>query len=122
MRTLIFAVLACLGGTASALAAETLTDGQIAEQLVGKQIAWWEAQGWRHGYLVLLPGGAAEMTVDRPRAHHDVGRWTLRGDEICTLWGEVRGGMEKCYRVRRDADGLFVTTGGNVFEVRELGV
>lgn len=99
-----------------------LDRSEIAEELVGKQIAWWEEAGWRHGYLMLLPGGAAEMTIDRPEPQHDVGRWSMRGDEICTQWGEARGGTEKCYRISRDAQGLFVTTGGNVFEVRELGV
>ena len=99
-----------------------LTPGEIAGELVGRQIAWWEAAGWRHGYLMLLPDGVAEMTVDHPDSRHDSGRWTLRGDEVCTRWGEVRGGLEKCYRISRGGDGLFLTTGGNVFEVRELGV
>lgn len=102
--------------------AADLSHGEIADELVGKQIAWWEEAGWRHGYLMLLPNGAAEMTVDRPGQQYDVGRWALRGDEVCTRWGDVRGGTEKCYRIRRDDGGLFVTTGGNVFEVRELGV
>ncbi|MEO3388378.1 hypothetical protein [Mesorhizobium sp. CAU 1741] len=121
MRMLFLLLCACVAGSGPA-AADALTNRQIETHLVGKQIAWWEAQGWRHGYLMLLPNGSAEMTVDRPDRQRDVGRWTLRGDEICTLWGEVRGGVEKCYRIRRESGGLFVTSGGNVFEVRELGV
>ena len=120
-RSLLLALFAAALSPVMAGAAE-LTNGEIADELVGRQIAWWEEAGWRHGYLMLLPNGAAEMTVDRPRQQHDVGRWALRGDEVCTRWGEVRGGTEKCYRIRRDDGGLFVTTGGNVFEVRELGV
>ena len=101
---------------------EKLDKGEIAAELVGKQIVWWEAAGWRHGYLMLLPNGMAEMTVDRPRRQHDLGRWSLHGDKVCTRWGEMRGGTEKCYSIGRAADGRFITTGGNVFEVRELGV
>jgi hypothetical protein len=106
----------------SAALASDLTHGEIEDELVGRQIAWWEMEGWRHGHLFLLPNGAAEMTVERPRAQHDVGRWSLRGDQVCTRWGEARSGIEKCYRIRRGEDGVFVTTGGNVFEIRELGV
>ena len=99
-----------------------LTHSELSSELVGKTIVWWEEQGWRHGYLMLMPGGGAEMTVERPRPEHDLGRWSIRGDEMCTSWAEARDGAEKCYRVSRGEDGLFVTTGGNVFEVRELGV
>lgn len=121
MRSLLALVLLSITLPAAAEEAD-LDHAEIADELVGKQIAWWEEAGWRHGYLMLLPNGAAEMTVDRPQPQHDVGRWALRGDEICTRWGEARGGSEKCYRIRRNADGLFATSGGNIFEVRELGV
>ncbi len=117
----ILSVLALLSAPVSAGATD-LSQREIADELVGRTITWWEQEGWRHGYLMLLPNGAAEMTVDRPGRHHDLGRWSLRGDEVCTRWGEVRDGMEKCYRVSRGERGLFVTTGGNVFEVRDLGV
>ena len=72
--------------------------------------------------LVLAPDGSAEITVDRPQASGDVGRWTIKDGEICTAWGEIRAGIEKCYRIRRDEAGRFVTSGGNVFEIREAGV
>lgn len=121
LRTLSCLAAALLALSGSVLAAELEPD-EIAHQLVGKQIAWWEEAGWRHGYLMFLPNGAAEMTVDRPSRQHDVGRWAQRGNAICTQWGAAREGREKCYRVSRGPDGLFVTTGGNVFQVRELGV
>lgn len=102
-------------------AASDLTRGEIADELVGRQIVWWEDSGWRQGHLFLMPDGTAEMTVDNPRPARDIGRWALRGDEICTRWSEMRDGTEKCYRVRRGEAGYFLTTGGNVFAVRELG-
>lgn len=114
---LVLAIL--LPGTASA---DNLTDKEIAGELAGKEIAWWEQEGWRHGHLFLSPDGVAEMTVDRPVAERDTGRWSLRGDAVCTRWNRLRDGHEKCYRIQRDERGLFLTSGGNVFEVRELGV
>lgn len=114
-------IIALLSTPVSVGAAD-LSQREIADELVGKTIIWWEEQGWRHGYLVLLPDGAAEMTVDRPVQQQDLGRWSLRGDQVCTRWNDARGGLEKCYRLTRKDGGQFVTTGGNVFEVRELGV
>ncbi|MBS3650548.1 hypothetical protein KEU06_18190 [Pseudaminobacter sp. 19-2017] len=85
------AFLVSLVSAASAADLKNLDNREIADELVGKQIAWWEEAGWRHGYLVQLPNGVAEMTVDRPQRQRDFGRWSLRGNEICTRWGEVRG-------------------------------
>jgi hypothetical protein len=103
-------------------AAADLTPGEIRDELIGRSITWWEDGGWLGGWLVLMPDGTAEITVDRPGAVGDSGRWAIRGGEICTRWGEIRAGAEKCYSIRRGADGRFVTSGGNVFEVRETGV
>ncbi|MGO4843953.1 hypothetical protein AB4144_67900, partial [Rhizobiaceae sp. 2RAB30] len=72
--------------------------------------------------LMLLPDGRAEITVDRPSTSGDSGHWAIRGGEICTEWGEIRSGIEKCYSIRRDPSGRFVTSGGNVFQIREAGV
>ena len=119
LRHLLLCLLIVLPSAASA---SDLTHGEIEDELVGRQIACCETEGWRHGHLFLLPNGAAAMTVERPQTQHDVGRWALRGDQVCTRWGEARSGLEKCYRIRRGEEGLFVTTGGNVFEIRELGV
>ena len=46
----------------------------------------------------------------------------MRGGELCTEWSTVRSGAEKCYRIERGDDGRFLTSGGNVFEIREAGV
>ena len=108
--------------SASAAVAADLTAGEIRSELVGHAIVWWEDGGWLQGQLVLAPDGSAEITVDRPRTSGDVGRWTIRDGEICTEWGEMRAGIEKCYSIRRDEAGRFVTSGGNVFEIREAGV
>jgi hypothetical protein len=113
-------VVACCGAN-PAFAAD-LTAGEIRSELVGHAIVWWEEGGWSQGQLVLAPDGSAEITVDRPQASGDVGRWTIRDDEVCTAWGEIRAGIEKCYSIRRDEAGRFVTSGGNVFEIREAGV
>jgi hypothetical protein len=102
--------------------AADLTPGEIRSELVGHSIVWWEDGGWRQGQLVLAPDGSAEITVDRPQASGDVGRWSIRDGEICTEWSEIRSGQAKCYSIRRDEAGRFVTSGGNVFEVREAGV
>jgi hypothetical protein len=115
--------LAFLAGlwTAPALAAD-LTPGEIRDELVGRSIIWWEEGGWFQGRLVLSPDGTAEITVDNPDPAGDVGSWAIRGGEICTEWDEVRGGVEKCYSIQRGSDGRFVTSGGNIFEIREAGV
>jgi hypothetical protein len=106
----------------SAALAEDLTQTEIRDELIGRQIVWWEDGGWQSGHLTLGLDGQAELSVERPRQQLDVGRWTLRDDELCTEWSAMRSGLEKCYRVRRDEQGRFVTSGGNVFEIREAGV
>ena len=115
------AVLAACCSATQTFSAD-LTPGEIRSELVGHAIVWWEDGGWLQGQLVLAPDGSAEITVDRPQTSGDVGRWTIKGSEICTAWGEIRDGIEKCYSVRRDEAGRFVTSGGNVFEIREAGV
>lgn len=120
------AVVAMLG-TAMAVpismgVAGELTQAEIRDQLVGRQIVWWQQDGWQSGLLTLGPDGAAELSVDRPQPQLDVGRWTLRGAELCTQWNAMRSGAEKCYSLQRDEQGRFVTSGGNVFEIREAGV
>lgn len=99
-----------------------LTPAEIESELVGRQIVWWEDGGWLTGHLTLGPNGSAEISVDHPERQVDSGRWALRGSELCTEWSRMRSGIEKCYHVRRSDKGRFVTSGGNVFEVREAGV
>lgn len=102
--------------------AADLTPAEIRDELVGRAITWWEDGGWFGGQLVLLPDGTAEISVEGPSVTGDSGRWAIKGGEICTEWGEIRAGQEKCYAIRRGADGRFVTSGGNVFEIRQAGV
>jgi hypothetical protein len=102
--------------------AEELTQAEIRDELVGRQIVWWQSDGWQSGHLTLGPNGAAELSVDRPGHQVDTGRWTVRGEELCTEWTTLRSGTEKCYRIERSAGGRFLTSGGNVFEIREAGV
>lgn len=99
-----------------------LTSSQLQNELVGRSIAWWEDGGWRGGSLILAPDGSAEITIDNSARHGDKGRWALRNGELCTVWSEIREGGEKCYSVRRGERGRFVTSGGNVFEIRDAGV
>jgi hypothetical protein len=118
-----FVVLAGMSArVAPAAFAGDLTSSEISDELVGRSIVWWENGGWLNGYLVLAPDGSAEISVDHPQRRGDKGRWALRGGELCTEWNEMRSGTEKCYRIQRGADGRFVTSGGNVFEIREAGV
>ena len=112
---------------ASALAtgeaeAGDLSSTELQNELVGRSIAWWEAGGWRGGLLLLAPDGTAEITIENANEHGDKGRWGLRNGELCTTWLELRDGGEKCYSVRRGEHGRFVTSGGNVFEIRDAGV
>lgn len=118
---IVAAIIALVASWQAALAGD-LTERELRAELVGKQIAWWEEGGWLAGHLFLLPDGRAEITVSHPRADGDTGRWTIRGGEICTEWTGLRSGRQKCYGVSRGAAGRFVTSGGNVFEVREAGV
>lgn len=115
------AALGLLLATQRADAADLMKDRDIEREIVGQSIVWWEADGWRRGSLLLAPDGRAEITVDDPEAAADSGRWTLRGDQVCTVWNGLRDGEEKCYGLSRVGDGRFVTTGGNVFEVRFAG-
>ncbi|WP_152980028.1 hypothetical protein [Mesorhizobium sp. 1M-11] len=106
--------------------AADLTSTELKNELVGRSIAWWEDGGWRGGSLILAPDGSAEITIDNSgdnsARHGDRGRWALRNGELCTVWSEIRDGGEKCYSVRRGERGRFVTSGGNVFEIRDAGV
>ncbi len=117
-------VLCMLAGSllAGPATATDLTAAEITQELVGRQIAWWDEDGWLKGYLYLMPDGSAEITVERPQRSDDVGRWALRGEQICTEWGDLRSGQEKCYFIERGAAGRFRTSGGNVFEISETGV
>ncbi len=103
-----------------------LTSAELKNELVGHSIAWWEDGGWRGGSLSLAPDGSAEITIDNSGDNSlqqgDKGRWALRNGELCTVWSEIRDGGEKCYSVRRSERGRFVTSGGNVFEIRDAGV
>lgn len=112
---------------ASALAigeakAGDLSSSELQNELIGRSISWWEASGWRGGSLLLAPDGTAEITIENTAQHGDKGRWVLRNGELCTTWREIRDGGEKCYSVRRSEHGRFVTSGGNVFEIRDAGV
>jgi hypothetical protein len=104
-----------------AASADELSEAEIRNELVGRQIVWWQSDGWQSGHLTLGADGAAELSIDRPGHQLDTGRWVVRGDELCTEWSTVRAGA-KCYRIKRGADGHFLTSGGNVFQVREAGV
>jgi hypothetical protein len=45
----------------------------------------------------------------------------MRGSELCKERTTLRS-AEKCYRIERGASGRFLTSGGNVFEIRGAGV
>jgi hypothetical protein len=90
---------------------------ELAARLVGTEIRWWEDGGWRRGSLWLDPDGTAEITLEEPGEAADRGVWRLAGNRLCTAWEGLRGGAEKCYTVSRGSDGLYRTSGGNVFEV-----
>ncbi len=89
--------------------------GRIKTEIIGQTIEWWENDGWHSGNLTLLPDGRAAIEVERPSASSEDGRWTIRGNLICTSWAAIRGGEEKCYSLRRVSDDRFETSGGNVF-------
>lgn len=97
-----------------------LAGADIERMLVGHSIRWWVEDSRLEGDLMLEPGGRAEIASESPSLL-DEGRWRLSGDELCTTWREARSGVEKCYRVRQVAERRFVTTGGNVFELRDPG-
>ncbi len=60
--------------------------------------------------------------LEAERQTRETLRWAIRNGDLCTVWGDLRSGREKCYSVRRNPDGRFVTSGGNVFEIRDAGV
>jgi hypothetical protein len=102
--------------------ADALSAAQINDQLVGQSIAWADLNGWSTGSLFLLPGGKAEITVDDPQPARDIGQWTLRGNQLCTTWSSMRSNVAKCYAVRETSPGHYVTSGGNAFDIRNVGV
>lgn len=121
-------VVACAVLSAAVLApvsstfADDLTLAEIQDEIVGRHLVWWEDGGWQAGGLMLGPNGSAEISIEQPRPRADIGRWEFRGGELCTTWSSIRSGMKKCYSVRRGELGRFVTSGGNIFEIREAGV
>jgi hypothetical protein len=125
MRHVVFPLAfaaACACVAPAPAGAADLDAGSIRSELVDRAIRWTEAAGWRRGSLTLRADGTAAITVDAPERHADEGRWTLEGDRICTVWPDLRGAAPKCYAVRRDADGGFATTGGNLFRILDAGV
>lgn len=116
------AVIATVSTPICVASAEELSEAAIRDELVGRQIVWWQSDGWQSGHLTLGANGAAELSVDRPGHRIDSGRWAVRGEELCTQWTTLRSGAEKCYRIERAAGGRFITSGGNIFEIREAGV
>jgi hypothetical protein len=108
--------------TVGTAGAGELTGREIEAELVGRQIMWWQADGWQNGTLTLGPRGVADITIAGPGARsHDEGTWELRDGSLCTTWRMLRA-QEKCYRLTRDDNGRFLTSGGNVFEIQEAGV
>lgn len=117
------AAILCLAPFSAGMAgAGDLTTAELERELVGRSILWWEEGGWHRGHLMLGRDGTAELSVDDPAPAGDTGRWAIRDGQICTVWGDLRAGREKCYSVRRGDGGEFVTSGGNIFAVREAGV
>lgn len=106
--------------TSEAGAAE-LDASEIRSEIVGQTIEWWENGGWHSGSLTLLPDGRAAISVERPKPSSEDGRWTIRGNMICTAWDAIRGGEEKCYSLRRTGNDRFETSGGNVFRIVTAG-
>lgn len=106
--------------TAPAEAAE-LSAAEIKSEIVGQTLAWWERDGWASGNLTLMPDGRAAISIERPHASSEDGRWTIRGNMICTSWLSLRGGEEKCYSVSRSGSDEFETSGGNVFRIVTAG-
>ena len=115
------AVILVAMGSASAFAAD-LGPEDIRAELVGQTIEWWSDGGWLGGALMLLPDGHAEIELTSPKTGHDVGRWSIEGRRLCTVWTALRDGAPICYTIRPAGIGRFVTSGGNVFEVRSAGV
>jgi hypothetical protein len=116
-----FCLTACAALWTTPVLGDELTSGEIRAELVGRSIGWWEQGGWFQGHILFSPDGSAEITVDRPEMTGDRGRWFIKGNELCTEWGEIRA-AEKCYTIERGSEGRFVTSGGNIFEIRETGV
>jgi len=118
VRTIIF-LLICL--ISSAASAAELNSQQLRLALIGQPIHWWEESGWHAGEVVFLPDGRAKIFVDVPSELSDVGRWHIRGSQICTSWTRLRGESMKCYTVEQVGPNRFVTSGGNIFEVVMVG-
>lgn len=113
--TALVALAAGGAARASELGAE-----DIRHLLIGPTLHWWAEDTEFQGEVVFDPSGRAAIASDNPSTL-DEGQWRFAGDELCTTWRHARGGVEKCYRVRRVAASRFTTTGGNVFEIQAPG-
>ncbi len=121
-QILVASLFAGFAFFAQGAAAASLTIDEINHELVGRSIQWWEEGGWHQGHMVLEADGTAQITVDSPQVSGDKGRWQIKGNEICTMWGRLRSQSEKCYSVQRDVPGRFITSGGNIFQIVDVGV
>jgi hypothetical protein len=117
-----FWLLAVLLIAAPAAHAGVLGADELRGVLVGQPIQWWERDGWQSGSLTLLPDGRAEISIESPDTAADSGRWTISGNQLCTVWSMMRDRQSKCYSVEQVAPNRFVTSGGNVFVIMTAGV
>ena len=116
----LFAIFGLL--SASVAHAGELDAHQIADELIGQSLSWWNNSGWESGNLVLMPGGKATITVETPHLQRDRGQWIMRGNEICTMWTSLREQKQKCYSLKEVEPGHFVSSGGNEFRINGAGV
>ena len=84
-----FHLLVALVLFAAPAQAGVLDSQELRGALVGKLIQWWESEGWQSGNLTLLPDGRAEISVEAPVGSTDAGHWTIRGNQLCTIWSSM---------------------------------
>ena len=65
------------------------------------------------GWAVFYTADGAEF--GRYGDDTDTGRWRVDGDNLCSDW-QTWGDEERCFRIRRNADGLFLGYSGETLE------
>jgi hypothetical protein len=84
---------------------QPMTAAEMKAFLARDRVSAWVPTGWKGGGTsTWRADGSAEVTWSTGKA---VGRWTLKGNAICTEWTTLRDGRESCAIYYDMGDGVY---------------